>query len=85
MLDLMCGGRLEVGIGPGGNLSAYRAFDLDSDARTKLLVRHHRVLIDACIPYDLKLKGKFPRVVDVSTELRAKIRSKFSEIRFPEG
>jgi len=47
VLDLMCGGRLEVGIGPGGNLSAYRAFDLDSDARTKLLVRHHRVLIDA--------------------------------------
>jgi putative FMN-dependent luciferase-like monooxygenase len=47
VLDLMCGGRLEVGIGPGGNLSAYRAFDLDSDARTELLVRHHRVLIDA--------------------------------------
>src|SRR5262249_23396742 len=34
-------------IGPGGNLSAYRAFDLDSDARTELLVRNHRVLIDA--------------------------------------
>src|ERR1051325_2382193 len=27
VLDLTCGGRLEVGIGPGGNLSAYRAFD----------------------------------------------------------
>jgi hypothetical protein len=25
VLDLMCGGRLEVGIGPGGNLSAYDA------------------------------------------------------------
>src|SRR5215467_6539045 len=47
VLDLMCGGRLEVGIGPGGNLSAYRAFDHDSEARTELLVRHHRVLIDA--------------------------------------
>ena len=47
MLDLMCGGRLEVGIGPGGNLSAYKAFGLDSDERTALLVRHHRVLIDA--------------------------------------
>jgi 4-hydroxy-3-polyprenylbenzoate decarboxylase len=45
---------------------------------------NNRVLIDACIPYDMKLKGKFPRVVDVSPELRAKIRSKFSEIRFPE-
>jgi putative FMN-dependent luciferase-like monooxygenase len=47
VLDLMCGGRLEVGVGPGGNLSAYNAFGLDSAARTALLVRHHRVLIDA--------------------------------------
>ena len=47
VLDLMCGGRLEVGIGPGGNLSAYEAFGLDSTERTALLVRHHRVLLDA--------------------------------------
>jgi len=47
VLDLMCGGRLEVGIGPGGNLSAYKAFNLDSDARTALLIRHHHVLLDA--------------------------------------
>jgi putative FMN-dependent luciferase-like monooxygenase len=47
VLDLMCGGRLEVGIGPGGNLSAYDAFGLDSAERTALLVRHHRVLVDA--------------------------------------
>lgn len=47
VLDLMCGGRLEVGVGPGGNLSAYRAFERESDERTALLVRHHRVLIDA--------------------------------------
>src|ERR687897_2914613 len=47
VLDLMCGGRLEVGVGPGGNLSAYNAFGLDSDERTALLVRHHRVLLDA--------------------------------------
>jgi alkanesulfonate monooxygenase SsuD/methylene tetrahydromethanopterin reductase-like flavin-dependent oxidoreductase (luciferase family) len=33
VLDLMCGGRLEVGIGPGGNLSAYDAFGLDSTER----------------------------------------------------
>src|SRR3990170_6284087 len=26
VLDLMCGGRLEVGVGPGGNLSAYVTF-----------------------------------------------------------
>jgi putative FMN-dependent luciferase-like monooxygenase len=47
VLDLMCGGRLEVGIGPGGNLSAYQAFELDSAERTALLVRHHRILRDA--------------------------------------
>src|SRR5580700_5398124 len=47
VLDLMCGGRLEVGIGPGGNLSAYEAFGLDSAERTALLVRHHRMLLDA--------------------------------------
>jgi putative FMN-dependent luciferase-like monooxygenase len=47
VLDLMCGGRLEVGIGPGGNLSAYEAFGLDSAERTELLIRHHRVLLDA--------------------------------------
>src|SRR6185295_2661086 len=39
--------RLEVGVGPGGNLSAYQAFGRDSAARTELLVRHHRVLLDA--------------------------------------
>ena len=47
VLDLMCGGRLEVGIGSGGNLSAYDAFGLDSTERTALLVRHHRVLVEA--------------------------------------
>src|SRR5687768_17363221 len=47
VLDLMCGGRLEVGVGPGGNLSAYQAFGLDSAERSALLVRHHRVLLDA--------------------------------------
>ena len=47
VLDLMCGGRLEVGVGPGGNLSAYKAFGLDSAERTALLVRHHRVLLEA--------------------------------------
>ena len=47
VLDLMCGGRLEVGVGPGGNLSAYEAFGLDSAERTALMDQHHRVLLDA--------------------------------------
>jgi 4-hydroxy-3-polyprenylbenzoate decarboxylase len=41
---------------------------------------NNRILIDACIPYDRKLKGKFPPVVDVSTELRAKLREKWGKI-----
>ncbi len=40
VLDLMSEGRLEVGVGPGGNLSAFTAFGLDSEDRTKLLVGH---------------------------------------------
>ena len=44
---------------------------------------NNRILIDACIPYDMKLKGTFPPVVDVSPELRAKIREKFRNISFP--
>src|SRR5246500_1007268 len=68
VLDLMCGGRLEVGVGPGGNLSAYKAFDLDSAERTTLLVRHHRVLIDAWAGRELpggdRLYPSSPSLVD---------------------
>lgn len=41
---------------------------------------NNRILIDACIPYDRKLKGKFPTVVDVSPELRAKLKAKWGKI-----
>src|SRR5499426_3684214 len=44
VLDLMCGGRLELGVGGGGNLSSYAAFGLDSGERTTLLVRHLAML-----------------------------------------
>ena len=47
VLDLMCGGRLEVGVGSGGNLSAYAAFGLDSAERGTLLAAHLQVLRDA--------------------------------------
>ena len=43
---------------------------------------NNRILIDACIPYDMKLKGTFPTEVDVSDDLRAKLRAKFPHI-FP--
>jgi UbiD family decarboxylase len=46
---------------------------------------NNRILIDACIPYDMKLKNKFPPVVDVSEDLRKRIRSKFPGITFPKS
>jgi putative FMN-dependent luciferase-like monooxygenase len=49
VLDLMCGGRLEVGVGGGGNLSSYAAFGQDSAERAALLVRHLQVLRDAWV------------------------------------
>lgn len=37
VMDLMSGGRLEVGVGPGGNLTAFTAFGLDSKDRHTLM------------------------------------------------
>ena len=42
--DLLSGGRLEVGVGPGGNLTAFTAFDLDSNDRHGLFDRHLALL-----------------------------------------
>ncbi len=44
VLDLMCGQRLELGVGPGGNLSAFTAFGLDAADRHKLFSAHLDVL-----------------------------------------
>lgn len=40
VLDMLSGGRLEVGIGPGGNMAAFRAFGLDSEDRGRLTADH---------------------------------------------
>src|SRR5215470_1241709 len=40
VLDLMSGGRLEVGVGGGGNLGSYAAFGQDSAERRTLLAAH---------------------------------------------
>ena len=68
VLDLMCGGRLEVGVGPGGNLSAFEAFGLDSADRTTLLIAHLDVLRDAwagrALPGGDRLYPSTPHLVD---------------------
>ncbi|WIM11480.1 putative FMN-dependent luciferase-like monooxygenase [Enhydrobacter sp.] len=40
VFDLMNEGRLELGVGPGGNMTAFAAFGLDSDRRHSLFDRH---------------------------------------------
>ena len=40
VLDLLSGKRLEVGVGPGGNLTAFTAFGLDSKDRHTLMNRN---------------------------------------------
>ena len=47
VLDLISGGRLEVGVGPGGNMTAFKAFGLDSEARGTLFADHLALLRDA--------------------------------------
>jgi len=68
VLDLMSGGRLEIGVGPGGNLSAYRAFGRDSADRTALLNSHLTLLRDAWagrpLPGDDRLYPPNPALVD---------------------
>jgi len=46
VLDAMCNGRLEVGVGPGGTPSAFAAFGLDSAQRGEILARNLAVVLD---------------------------------------
>jgi UbiD family decarboxylase len=41
---------------------------------------NNRILIDACIPYDRKLRGTFPRVVEVTPQKRAELKAKFPDV-----
>ena len=47
VLDILSGGRLDVGVAPGGNLSMYTAFGLDSNDRHALMIRHLDLMRDA--------------------------------------
>ena len=43
---------------------------------------NNRILIDACIPYNRKLKGEFPPVVEVSKEYAARLMEKWKGVLF---
>jgi putative FMN-dependent luciferase-like monooxygenase len=66
--DLLSGGRLEVGVGPGGNLTAFTAFDLDSNDRHGLFDRHLETLKTAwsggTLPGGDRLYPSSPTLVD---------------------
>ncbi len=47
VFDLMSGGRLELGIGPGGNFAAFRAFGLDSNERGRVFADNASLMLDA--------------------------------------
>ncbi|WP_439609876.1 putative FMN-dependent luciferase-like monooxygenase [Reyranella sp.] len=66
--DLMSGGRLEVGVGPGGNLTAFTAFGLESDQRHVLFDENLATLKTAwsgdALPGGDKLYPSSPTLVD---------------------
>jgi putative FMN-dependent luciferase-like monooxygenase len=68
VLDLMSDHRLEVGVGPGGNMTAFAAFGLDSDERHSLFDRHLALLRTAWsngeLPGGDRLYPSSPTLVD---------------------
>jgi putative FMN-dependent luciferase-like monooxygenase len=47
VLDLMSGGRLEVGVGPGGTPASFAAFGVEAAERGAVFARHLRTVLDA--------------------------------------
>src|SRR6202161_3045561 len=68
VLDLISGGRLELGVGNGGNPTAFAGFDLDNDDRnglfTRNLARLKTALAGEAIPGGAPLYPRQPGLID---------------------
>jgi putative FMN-dependent luciferase-like monooxygenase len=68
VLDLISGGRLELGMGSGGTPSAFAAFGLDSAERGTIFERHLAIVRDALagkpLPGDDALYPPAPQLID---------------------
>jgi putative FMN-dependent luciferase-like monooxygenase len=68
VLDLLCNHRLEVGVGPGGNLTAFTAFGLDAKDRHRLMNANLELMRTAWtggpLPGGDKLYPSSPTLVD---------------------
>ncbi len=47
-------------------------------------VFNSRVIVDACVPYELKSKKLFPAVVGASPELQARVEAKYGDVLGPK-
>ncbi|WP_433513508.1 putative FMN-dependent luciferase-like monooxygenase [Nonomuraea sp. CA-143628] len=72
VLDLLTGGRLEVGVGSGGTPSSFTAFGKESARRAAVYAAHLAVLVDAWSGRDLgggnRLYPAAPRLLDAVWE-----------------
>ena len=41
---------------------------------------NNRILIDACVHYNRKLRGEFPKVVEVPENVRTQLKAKFPQL-----